>query len=1002
MKLLGKILLAFLVLLLMLPVSSCNRLFKTHQYSAISCDAEHLTKNKKSFVSQNNSEYLFSGGVSQTDKEAHSGKYSVLTTKKHPFVFSITLKNVGPDEFFKVAVWRKSTKAGNKNGALIVSDKTAKKLYKTAEKPLEIDKNGWEKLEVDFFTPPNFISEDVKIYCWIVKGDSVYFDDIKIVNTKKKYPVYKEEPLIIVLDTSGYKKFLRKRIKAFNAGVLQTERNDWVKGILFGDNKMMKAKLRLKGDWLDHLIGDKWSFRIKMRKNYAWKRLRVFSIQTPFARGYLYEWYAHQLYTNRDILTTRYGFIPVLMGEESKGLYAWEEHFTKQLVEFRQRREGPILKFSEEAFWQVQRVAKNTGRWPDLPFYNCSVIEPFSEGKTLKSPVLYREFLIAARLLNQYKYKKGKPADVFDLPRLAKYFAMLDITHARHGMAWHNQRFYYNPVICKLEPIAYDGFTDHVEIDFSIKDNMAWQILSGKSDIPENYNFFYLFQDTAFLKLYLNCLKDYSSREFVNMIEPQLKPNAVYYDSLIRMEFPLAKFDQQFLSKSTRAVRKYLPRLEKFIAEEIANNSLHANVTSEDNTDTTTILDTPSFYVTAYLENSYQDSMIVGVHNFFGRRIKLLGTGTHKRFIQNFFQEPVFINAYVKGDNGVMKQIASEPGATYLFFQVAGADNLYSVAINPWPYPRGLTPQQELMLYADFRNSPALDTVINNTIFIKKGLTTLSTYLIIPKGYKVIIKSGTHINLIKHAMFISYSPVFMRGAVDDSVVISSSDGTGNGFTVLQAEGRSVMEYVRFKNMNTLNYNGWTLSGSVTFYESDVDINHVDFVNNRCEDALNIIRSDFTLKNSRFSETRSDAFDSDFSNGLVDGVLFTKVGNDAIDFSGSRITIVNCKINGVQDKGVSGGENSHLIVKSTTINHANIGLASKDLSSLKVSNCYVDNCKYGVVLLQKKPEYGAATMQLNKVKINNTETRMLIEKGSKVVFDGKTIKGDKKKVAAMFY
>jgi energy-coupling factor transporter ATP-binding protein EcfA2 len=98
-----------------------------------------------------------------------------------------------------------------------------------------------------------------------VRDGSVFFDDIVIVNTHKKYPLYKEDPLVIVLDTSDYRKFINKRIGAFNAGILQTESNDWVKGIVFGNHKMMKVKLRLKGDWLDHLIGDKWSFRIKVR-----------------------------------------------------------------------------------------------------------------------------------------------------------------------------------------------------------------------------------------------------------------------------------------------------------------------------------------------------------------------------------------------------------------------------------------------------------------------------------------------------------------------------------------------------------------------------------------------------------------------------------------------------------------------------------------------------------------------------------------------------------------
>jgi hypothetical protein len=132
------------------------------------------------------------------------------------------------------------------------------------------------------------------------------------------------------------------------------------------------------------------------------------------------------------------------------------------------------------------------------------------------------------------------------------------------------------------------------------------------------------------------------------------------------------------------------------------------------------------------------------------------------------------------------------------------------------------------------------------------------------------------------------------------------------------------------------------------------------------------------------------------------VKFTNIGNDAIDFSTGKITIRGCAVSGAQDKGISGGEDSHLIVENTTVTGANIGFASKDLSSLEVSNSKIDSCKYGIVLLQKKPEYGPAAMNLQNVTITNTPTNMLIEKGSQVVFDKRLFKGDRKNVAKLFY
>ncbi len=53
------------------------------------------------------------------------------------------------------------------------------------------------------------------------------------------------------------------------------------------------------------------------------------------------EWYIHQICAEEDLLTTRYDFVNVEINGEIKGAYALEEHFDKQLLEARNRREGP-------------------------------------------------------------------------------------------------------------------------------------------------------------------------------------------------------------------------------------------------------------------------------------------------------------------------------------------------------------------------------------------------------------------------------------------------------------------------------------------------------------------------------------------------------------------------------------------------------------------------------------------------------------------------------------
>ena len=158
--------------------------------------------------------------------------------------------------------------------------------------------------------------------------------------------------------------------------------------------------------------------------------------------------------------------------------------------------------------------------------------------------------------------------------------------------------------------------------------------------------------------------------------------------------------------------------------------------------------------------------------------------------------------------------------------------------------------------------------------------------LIFPAGYEILIAGGTQIDFIKGAKFISKSAVNLLGEPENPIKIFSSDHTAGGFTILQAKEKSIVRYTVFEDFNTLEDRGWTLTGAVTFYESNVEIDHSSFIRSHCEDGLNIIRSDFTLSNSLVAESAFDGFDADFCKGKVINTRFFKPGNDGMDFSGS--------------------------------------------------------------------------------------------------------------------
>ena len=57
-------------------------------------------------------------------------------------------------------------------------------------------------------------------------------------------------------------KLERIRNEALRKGILELDDDAWVKTKLLFGRQELRGRCRLKGDWTDHLMGDKWSFRI--------------------------------------------------------------------------------------------------------------------------------------------------------------------------------------------------------------------------------------------------------------------------------------------------------------------------------------------------------------------------------------------------------------------------------------------------------------------------------------------------------------------------------------------------------------------------------------------------------------------------------------------------------------------------------------------------------------------------------------------------------------------
>jgi len=893
-----------------------------------------------------NGGYELSSAIGQSTEKVLSGKYSCKIDKENRYSPTFVLESPTAGKSYEISIW--TINPHPTNASLYVCAPEFDDFNIKTDKIERRNSDFWSLRKLRFKVPNKNTPDKLIIY--LHKDDSpneMFIDDFSIVeiNThnigiadQTKFKPF-ELNLIIDKEASDYLEEMRNR--SIVQGTIYNDGSK-AKGKIIDNGVGKRAEFRLKGDWLDHISGNP-SLRVDLGSEVSWNGMQSFSIQEPHTRGFLREWVFFKFLDFADVLHPRYDFFWYNKNGEKPLVFSYEEHFTKNLVEHGERREGPIIKLTEDRIWDITRriFRLKNGSYPTTDkrdeSYWLSEIRTFKEGKLIKNPTLMKNFELAHSLMNQFKYNSKPVKEIFDIDRLAKYMALVDITMAHHAITWHNQRFYYNPVTSLLEPIGFDAYTE--EDPWKKAKYIMAKNFYTKRDVPYE-PLEQIFYDSTYVESYFYYLNEYSQPSFIVNVLNDIEEDILERETFIRLRYPNYSYNREEILEKAKNIRVALPAFENSL---IAFKSHDSGVES-----LIKLYNAHPFPLYVYSDKNKNDKIVI----------------------------------YPQNENRAVEYIDYRipSSSKKVYFEMVGIDSLFELKVLPWPSPSKNTPRQRLKT-SNLNDFPDLLTLRKGEVIFKKGKHFINEPLIIADKSLLKIFSDTEITFGENGYLLSYSPVYIVGDADSPIKIISDSGESGSVTVLQAEGKSVLKHVEFRNQNTMVIDNWNLTGAVSFYESDVDISHVAFRNNNCEDALNIVRSDFNLSHCLFYGTYGDAFDADFCKGTITKCQYLKSGNDAIDVSGSNIRINDSVIDEVGDKGVSAGENSRVVVNDSKIIKANIGAASKDLSNLTLNNVQISFCKTGVTAFQKKPEFGPAKIFFNNSTITDSERQKMIEKSS---------------------
>ncbi|MEO6595359.1 MAG: right-handed parallel beta-helix repeat-containing protein, partial [Planctomycetota bacterium] len=197
--------------------------------------------------------------------------------------------------------------------------------------------------------------------------------------------------------------------------------------------------------------------------------------------------------------------------------------------------------------------------------------------------------------------------------------------------------------------------------------------------------------------------------------------------------------------------------------------------------------------------------------------------------------------------------------------------------------------------------------------------------------------------------------------------------------------------------------GWQATGGITFTGAPAEFRDCSFTDAHGEDLINLIGVRFHFERCRFDGGPNDLFDGDFVTGDVIDCSFANSGEDAIDVSGSLVTVRGCTFEKIGDKAFSVGEGSNVTAIANHVRSASIAVASKDRSMATIDDLTVDAVEhYVLAAFIKKPQFGGSHMVVKNLHWTGaTPALHIAQTGCSIEVDGVTIPTEPIDVEALY-
>lgn len=766
----------------------------------------------------------------------------------------------------------------------------------------------------------------------------------------------KFETLIIDMNFKNYSKLRESRELALKDGILSKLVFNNTRGKLRVGEKKVKANLRLKGFFLDHVATSKWSLRIKV-KNDNIDGIRDFALMNPATRDFQSSPLIKKAMRYKGVITPRDKYYEVILNGKKLGAMYVEERYTEQLTEYYKKPFGPIIYYDEKAgmhtfhddnkFWNNDQNLK----------FIYSNIKNFED-----NPEMY--------------------IDNIDQNIWAEYLAINFLFKCFHGNIAGNLVYYFHPIDKTIQPISSDNSCGQKEASREL------------GFLPQKDEFIYkLMKIDSFKKILKSKILWWYENEEAKLFINKLKKEEKFLRTALSKDSP---FLSTFIIENS-----HLKKVINWIDNFDQTSEIKANKTKNQ------FENVVSFIVPVIEVQRNKNKYFLKINDYSADRFKLkdLRVQTLKNDIilnleniDDFSGVTTKFNKLLRDKN--ITQIRKVE-FTILDLKKKSKEIILNVNLS---YAQNNFNNFQSSSHEELQNYFSLDKK-NKLFFLdsEKSIIIEKT-LVFPKGYELLLKEGSSIEFRNNSGIVLNGGLKILGKRDKKVNLSGyQNEVWSGILILAKDKEVFIDNLNMNGGNGI-INGVKHRGAFTINKSNLVIQNSLFENNFSEDTLNLVQVKGNLKNIIIQNSPSDGLDIDYGEVIISNSKFFNIGRstgaDAIDMSKSIVEINDVIIKNTTDKGISIGEESKASISNLSISSVFVGIVAKDSSEVTAKDLFFKDIEFAdTMAFRKKPQFSGAIMSIEN--LSTTFGNHIVEKNSTIFIEGGKIKNQKIDIESLY-